>query len=201
MQHVEQRRANGDRLLMADTVVLQYFDQPHAAALFLVKVLVIDFPNAGGVGLFQFYVTLVLTIVSGALRALLISAITTKEGQSMLLVIGVIVVQVVFSGGVVSLDSLGIAGTVFGSITSTNWAFKALTSSAGLTTDGCSGDFTNCGLPGFSPTERELSYRSVEKGYGGIFDSEVLVAWAAMVANLVGLSVALYLIQKWKDVR
>ena len=189
--------------LSSKIVIALLFGLFHAAALFIVKLLVVDFPDAGRTQFFEFYGTLVLAVMSGVLWALVISALTSKEEQAMLLIIAVIVIQVVFSGGVVSLTSLGPVGTIFGSMTTTSWAFKGLVAAAGMTTHGCSGNFATCGLPGFgsftSPTERTLSYQSTTKNYGDVFNANVLECWVAMVVIIAALCVLLYFLQKRKD--
>ncbi|MGH2631944.1 MAG: ABC transporter permease, partial [Tepidiformaceae bacterium] len=189
--------------LSSKIVIALLFGLFHAAALFIVKLLVVDFPDAGRTQFFEFYGTLVLAVMSGVLWALVISALTSKEEQAMLLIIAVIVVQVVFSGGVVSLSSLGPVGTIFGSMTTTSWAFKGLVAAAGMSTHGCAGTFATCTLPGFgsfnSNAERTLSYQSTTKNYGDVFNANVLECWVAMVLIIVALSVLLYFLQKRKD--
>jgi ABC-type multidrug transport system ATPase subunit len=175
----------------------------HAAAILGLKVLAVDFGDAGMVGVAQLYVTILLAVMSGVVWALVISALTTKEEQAMLLVIAVIIVQVVFSGGVVALSTLGPAGPVLGALTSTNWTFKAVTAAAGLGTDNCSGDFAGCHLPGFgglpSETERQISFKSTDTAYGDIFNADVYICWFAMIAILVVLTCVLIFLQKRKD--
>ncbi len=159
----------------------------HAAALLIIKLIVVDFPDAGRAQFFEYYGTLVLAVMSGVLWGLVISALTSKEEQAMLLIIAVIVLQVVFSGGVVSLSSLGPVGTVVGSVTSSSWSFKALVSSAGLSTHGCSGDFAaaayRASVASRPDAERTLSYHSTTKNYGDVFNADVLVCWVAMVPS------------------
>jgi ABC transport system ATP-binding/permease protein len=176
----------------------------HAAAMLGLKYLAVEFPEAGLIGFAQMYVTIVLAVLSGILWALVISALTSREEQAMMLAIGIIVVQVVFSGGIVPLSDLGPVGTVLGGLTSTNWAFKALTAASGLTLNGCSpGNYTNCTLPGFGGLEndaqRDVSFRGTNDTYGGVFDADVMVCWAFMVGILVVLGVVLFLLQKRKD--
>jgi ABC transport system ATP-binding/permease protein len=175
----------------------------HAAALLIVKLIVVDFPEAGRAQFFEFYGTLALAVMCGILWALVISALTNKEEQAMLIIIAVIVVQVVFSGGVVSLASLGPVGTIVGSATSTSWAFKALVASAGMSSHGCGGSFPSCHLPGFgaftNDAQRNVSYESMTKNYGDVFNADVFVCWGAMVAIMIGLCVVLYFLQKRKD--
>ncbi len=175
----------------------------HALALTAIQVIAVSFPGMDAMQLFKIYVTITLAVTSGVLWALLISAITNREEQAMLLAIGVIVLQVVFSGGLLPMSDLGPLGTVLGAITSTNWAFQALTTSAGLSTSGCEGDFSACRLPGFggytNQTERQLGFDGVDTAFGGTFGTEVLTAWLAMVAIIVVLSGVLFFLQKRKD--
>jgi ABC-type multidrug transport system ATPase subunit len=175
----------------------------HGIALLVIQALVVEFPAIGIAGYAQLYVTFVLAIVSGVMWALLISAVTSKEEQAMLLVIGIIVLQVVFSGGVVPTDSFGPVGLVLGAITSTNWAFKAMTAAAGITTKGCTGDFSACELPGIAGEDeiaRASKFQEVGVDqFGGVLDANVYVAWGAMVAIMAVLAVAIYVLLKRKD--
>ena len=71
----------------------------HAAALVAMKVLVVDSPGITNGDFAMLYVTLFLGVVSGVMWALVISSLTRREEQAMMLVIGLVVLQVVFSGG------------------------------------------------------------------------------------------------------
>lgn len=176
----------------------------HAGTLTLIKLFWIDFPGVELGGFIQIYVTVFLAVVSGAMFALLISALTKHEEQAMMLMIGLIVLQVVFSGGLLPLSSLGPAGTVLGGITSTAWTFKALTAAAGISVQGCSPNdlMANCHLPGFGPLPpdgRVATYDQIDRRFGGVFDADVLTCWAAMLALIAALGLLLYLLQKRKD--
>lgn len=175
----------------------------HAAVLVAVKVIWIKFPGLGFSVIIELYITLVLAVISGVLWALLISTLTRREEQAMMLIIGLIVLQVVFSGGLVPLESLGPIGVVFGSITSTAWAFKAMTAAAGLTTAGCTGDMAGCKIPGIgglgTPQEKALAFKGVDDAFGGVFGANIIVCWLAMLALIVLLSFTLYFLQKRKD--
>jgi ABC-type multidrug transport system ATPase subunit len=178
----------------------------HGAALFLLKILGVDFGSIGGEAFFQIYFTIVLSVLSGVLWALIISALTSKEEQAMLLVIGVVVLQVVFSGGMLPLSDLGVVGKVLGGITSTNWAFRALASAAGIDKAGCDGDFSGCALPGFgadeiagSPEAAGNQFRGFDDAFGGVLGTDVYMAWAAMAGIMLALCVGLYFLQKRKD--
>ncbi|HMS59492.1 MAG TPA: FHA domain-containing protein [Tepidiformaceae bacterium] len=175
----------------------------HAGILLGAKVLLIDYPGADSTDFLILYVTLVLAVVAGVMWALLISTLTSKEEQAMMLVIGLIVVQVVFSGGLVNLDDLGVAGLVLGSITPTSWALKALAVGFGISTDGCTGDLAACNLPGIpgmaSPEVRTATFGTIDDKFGPVFNADILVCWGAMAAIIVVLGVALYVLQKRKD--
>ncbi len=175
----------------------------HGAVLVAVKILWIRWPGVDAQGYFELYVTLVLAVISGVMWALLISTLTRREEQAMMLIIGLIVLQVVFSGGLVPLESLGPAGVVLGGITSTAWAFKALVAAGGLTVAGCTGDMSGCTLPGMaalnSPETKTLAYNGIDEKFGGVFDANIFVCWAGMAVLIVVLALALYVLQKRKD--
>jgi hypothetical protein len=113
------------------------------------------------------------------------------------------VLQFVFSGGLVPLESLGPAGLVLGGITSTAWAFKALVAAGGLTVAGCTGDMSGCTLPGMSalnsPGEKALAFKGIDDSFSGVFDANIFVCWAGMAVLIVVLALALYVLQKRKD--
>ncbi len=175
----------------------------HAGILLGAKVLLIDYPGGEYSDFAVIYVTLVLAVISGVMWALLISTLTSKEEQAMMLVIGLIVLQVVFSGGLVNLEDLGVAGLILGSITPTSWALKALTVGFGVSADGCAGDLATCNLPGIpgmaSPEVRAATFATIDDKFGPIFNADVLTCWGAMAAIIVVLGVALYVLQKRKD--
>ncbi|MFN0094046.1 MAG: FHA domain-containing protein [Dehalococcoidia bacterium] len=175
----------------------------HGLILVIAKALFLDFPEASAAGYLAIYLTLVLAVMSGVMWALLISTLTRKEEQAMMLIIGLIVVQVVFSGGLVNLDDLGIIGTVFGGVTSTAWAFKAIVAAFGVTSSGCTGDFAACDVPGVpgieSAESRALTFGGVDNQFSAVFNAELLTCWVAMAAIIAGLAVVLYVLQKRKD--
>ena len=185
-------------------IVALMFAFYHGAAFFVLKWLALDFPGVGVEGYLQLYITSVLAVMSGVMAALVISALTSREEQAMMLAIGVIVLQVVFSGGLVNLKDLGVAGTVLGAITSTHWAYRASTSAVGLNLDGCSDPaLANCGLPGLAgiqdPAARAITFKGVDTAFGPIFGADILVCWGAMLAIMAVLCVILVVLQKRKD--
>ncbi len=188
----------GSKIAIA-TVLALY----HGAALLAIKVIAVDFSGAEAGGLVLIYVTIVLAVISGVMWGLLISTLTRREEQAMMLVIGVVVLQMVFSGGLVSLDDLGAPGVVLGGGTSSAWAFKAITTAAGLSLDGCSGDFATCDIPGIpalqTPAERSLAFQGVNDQFGSVFGADVFLCWAAMLAIIGALGILIYVLQRRKD--
>lgn len=174
-------------------------------AIFAIMALYRDVPDATAINYVQLYVTIVLAIMSGVMWGLFISALTPSEEQAMLLAIGPIMLQVVFSGGMLPLEKMGVFGTVMGFATSTYWAFRALTTASGLSLENCSvEDLTNCRLPGFGKIDpasegARIEFTSINDQFGGIFGGDVLVSWAAMIAIIAVLGIAIILLQKRKD--
>ena len=188
-------------------IVALMFSFYHAGAFFVLKWLAIDFPGVSSTGYLQLYFTIVLAVMSGVMAALVISALTSREEQAMMLVIGVIVLQVVFSGGLLNLKDLGVAGTVLGGITSTHWAFQASTTALGQSLDGCSPPaLVDCRLPGFGALAgpenegaRQVTFQGVDTAFGPIYGANILVCWGAMLAIMAVLGVILIILQKRKD--
>lgn len=175
----------------------------HGFVLWGAKVLLIDYPGISAGDYAAMYVTLVLAVVSGVMWALLISAVTRREEQAMMLIIGVIVVQLVFSGGLVPISDLGPVGAVLASLDSTSWALKALTAASGISTDGCVGDLAACNMPGIpglaTPQERALAYKGIDEQFADLFGANVFVCWAWMVGLIAVTAVVVYWLQKRKD--
>jgi len=183
--------------------ILSIFALYHALVLVAVKAM--WFGSIDVLGFIEMYVTIVLAVVSGVMSGLLISTLTRREEQAMMLSIGIIILQVVFSGGVVPMSDIGPAGPVLTSINSTAWAFRGAAASAGVTTEGCTNDpaLANCDLPGFqgmaSPEARQYAYSGIDANFGDVFNWNVATCWAGMIAILVVLAIALYFLQRRKD--
>ncbi|MCA9719158.1 MAG: FHA domain-containing protein [Dehalococcoidia bacterium] len=190
----------GSKLLVAFLFALY-----HAAAMFAIKALHFEFRDPTALSMFQIYGTIVLAVMSGVVWGLVISALTSREEQAMMLAIGIIVVQVVFSGGMVSLGDIPVVGEQLGWVTNTHWTFRGLTTAAGLNLDGCSvGDLANCQLPGFgqfqpNSGEANLAFSSTEAKFGLIFGANVWVCWAATSTIMAVLTGVLWFLQKRKD--
>jgi ABC-type multidrug transport system ATPase subunit len=178
----------------------------HAAALFGMKLLAVDFSSVTTADLAQFYGTVALAAMSGVIWGLLISAVVPREEQAMVLVIAIVVIQMVFSGGLLALSDLGVAGDVLGSITSTKWVFQALVSSAHVMQGECFDvSLETCQLPGLLAyqddpgTQRALIDPILEK-FGGVYGETVRTTWIALGVIMGVIFVMLIGLQKRKDV-
>ena len=76
---------------------------------------------------------------------------------------------------------------------------------SGLSLANCSvQDLSNCRLPGFGKMDpaseaARIEFTSINDQFGGVFGGDVLVCWAAMVAIIGVLGIAIVLLQKRKD--
>jgi hypothetical protein len=177
----------------------------HAAALFAVKMLAVDFSQVSSTDLMQFYFTLTLAAMSGVMWGLLISTLVPREEQAMVLVIAVIVIQIVFSGGLLPLGTLGVGGDIFGGITSTKWSFQALTTSSHVREGQCDAPpLDTCNMPGIQsyPTDAEktVAIDPINERFGDVFGADVYVTWAAMGIILLALFIIIIVLQRRKDV-
>jgi len=177
----------------------------HAAALFAVKLLAVDFGHVGTTELLQLYFTLTLAAMSGVMWGLLISVLVPREEQAMVLVIAVIVIQIVFSGGLIPLGQLGAGGDIFGGVTSTKWSFQALTAASHVKQGDCDGPtLVNCDLPGLqsysTEAEKRVALDPIDERFEDVFDADVYVSWSAMGIIIAALFVIIAVLQRRKDV-
>lgn len=179
----------------------------HATALFAMKLLAVDFQDATTADLAQFWATIALAAMSGVMWGLFISAVVPREEQAMVLVIAVVVIQMVFSGGLLPLSDLGAAGDVLGSITSTKWVFQGLVSSAHVLQGQCPplpAMLDTCQLPGLyfyqTEPERRVVVDPILEKFGGVFGQDVYKTWAALGIIMGVLFVIIIGLQKRKDV-
>jgi len=177
----------------------------HAAALFAVKLIALDLSAMSTTDLFTFYITLSLAAMSGVMWGLLISVLVPREEQAMVLVIAVIVLQIVFSGGLLPLSQLGAGGDVLGGITSTKWSFQGLAAATHVYRGQCEGDFlADCELPGIqsyaTDPEKRVALDPINERFGDVFGADIYVTWAAMGIILLALFVIIVVLQKRKDV-
>jgi ABC-type multidrug transport system ATPase subunit/pSer/pThr/pTyr-binding forkhead associated (FHA) protein len=177
----------------------------HAAALLIFKLVAVDFSHMGAGNIALYAVILVLSVLSGVMWGLLISAIAPREEQAMLLVIIVVVIQMVFSGGILPLDQLGTAGEVLGYATSSKWAFEALVDVTQVERGDCSGpSLANCQLAGIqaydTDAERRVVIDHLRDRYGDVLEGDVNTSIIAQLVIMGGLFVLLAVIQKRKDI-
>ena len=136
------------------------------------------------------------------MRGLLVSSLSPREDQALLIVIGVVVLHLVFSGGIVPIDKLGPAGVVADGA-ATKWGFQGLTAAAGLTDNQCSGaQLAECRLPGLGKyehdAERALVLEPIREHYAGVFGANLYGCWAAIGGIIVACFAGLYLRQRFR---
>lgn len=181
-----------------------------AGALLGVMLLKIDFShmNAGDLGLF--YLLLAISVMTGVMWGLLVSALAGREEQAVLLVILVVVLHMVFSGGLFNLSSLDTAGDVIGSVTSTNWVFKGMIDVTGLMEGDCEAPgLTEClhpglqGIEGDGPVKEAKQAQTIENirdRFGEVFEGEALESILFGLAIIVVLFGLIVFLQKRKDI-
>jgi ABC-type multidrug transport system ATPase subunit/pSer/pThr/pTyr-binding forkhead associated (FHA) protein len=175
-----------------------------AIMLFAFKLAAIDFSHLSISETMLLLVPLVLGTLAGVMWGLLVSAVAPSEDRAMLLVILVLVPQFVFSGGMVPLKDLGVAGKVMGWVTSSRWELGALATSAKIgggaaQAPGLSGFFPpGIGGPLGSGQTQALS-GSLRDQYGDIFNVNLPFYWGMALALSVVLLVVISILQKRKD--
>jgi hypothetical protein len=175
-----------------------------AVMLFVFLIAAVDFSHLSAASTMYLLVPLVLGTFAGVLWGLLVSAVAPSEDRAMLLVILVLVPQFVFSGGMIPVSDLGVAGKVMGWVTSTRWELGALVTSAEIKSGpGQQADFSDVYLPGIqslnTPGEKQALISSLNNQYGDIFNVDLALYWgmsAVLAALLLAIIVAL---QKRKD--
>lgn len=175
-----------------------------ALVLFIFKLLAVDMSHLGGADLMKFFVPMVLGTFAGVAWGLLVSAVAPSEDRAMLLVILVLVPQFVFSGGMVPVADLGVAGKVLGVLTSTRWQLGAMATAAQIKTGACEApDLSDCRMPGLealgSVQEKQALLQSLDNQYGSIFDVNVYFYWAMSLAIALALLAITVVLQKRKD--
>jgi len=181
-----------------------------AAALLAVMLIKIDFSHmdTGEIGLF--YLLLAISVMSGVMWGLLTSALAAREEQAVLLVILVVVLHMVFSGGLFNLSSLDVAGDVIGSATSTKWVFEGMIDVTGLMEGDCETPGLNeCLHPGLQGIEGEEAVKEAKQAqtienirdrFGEVFEGEVVKSILADLAIMAVLFALILVVQKRKDV-
>jgi len=177
----------------------------HAAALLVLKLVAVDFGHLGLEQLGLYYLLLVLAVMSGVMWGLLISAVAPREEQAILVAIVLVVIQLVFAGGLLPLSQLGTAGEVLGSATSSKWTYEALVDVTEVQRGDCDGpSLEDCDLPGMqayeTDPERQVVLAQLETRFGDVLEGSVMTSILASLAIMVVLFILLVIIQKRKDV-
>lgn len=175
-----------------------------AIMLFVFKLAAVDFSHLSFAATAQLLVPLVLGTFAGVMWGLLVSAVAPSEDRAMLLVILVLVPQFVFSGGMVPVSDLGVAGKVMGWITSTRWELGALATSAQIESGpGQAADLSDLYLPGIqslsSTGEKQALVNSLHDQYGDIFHVSLTLYWGMALVLALALLGVVILLQKRKD--
>jgi ABC-type multidrug transport system ATPase subunit len=174
-----------------------------AVMLFLFMIAAVDFSHLTALQTLSILVPMILGTFSGVMWGLLVSALAPTEDRAMLMVIVVLVPQFVFSGGIIPIKDIGVAGTVLGWLTSARWELGAIVTSAEVAGGrGIVGGPEGMSLPGIeglgAAGERGLT-SSLQDQYGRIFHVNVGLYWLmALLLSLLLFLVVLYL-QKRKD--
>jgi ABC transport system ATP-binding/permease protein len=181
-----------------------------AAALLAVMLIKIDFSHmdTGEIGLF--YVLLAVSVMTGVMWGLLVSALAGREEQAVLLVILVVVLHMVFSGGLFNLSSLDTAGDVLGSTIATKWVFVGMIDVTGLMEGDCeTPGLESClhpglqGIQGDGPVKEAKQAQTIvniRDRFGDVFDGKARDSILADLAIMTVLFVLIVIIQKRKDV-
>jgi ABC-type multidrug transport system ATPase subunit/pSer/pThr/pTyr-binding forkhead associated (FHA) protein len=177
----------------------------HAAALLVLKLVAVDFGHLGLEQIGLYYLLLVLAVMSGVMWGLLVSAFAPREEQAILIAIVLVVVQLVFAGGLLPLSQLGTAGEVLGSVTSSKWTYEALVDVTEVQRGDCDGpSLEDCELPGIqaygTDPERQVVIEQLDTRFGDVLDGSAMTSILASLSIMVVLFVLLLIIQKRKDV-
>lgn len=105
-----------------------------AATYLLVTKLAVNIPGGWDIT-FQMYITVVLAIFGGMIMGLLVSAVAPNQNIVPLILLFFLVPQIIFSGGIQPLSSLGPVGQVLNRVTVLKWPYETLVSLSGLGRD------------------------------------------------------------------
>ena len=122
----------------------------------------------------------------------------------MLLVILVLVPQFIFAGGMDPVSDLGVAGTVFGALTSSRWVLGAMATIAKIKTGaGKAADMSDTFMPGIkglrTTGEKVAMVRALDRQFGAILNVNVAFYWAMALVLIVALLGLIVVLQKRKD--
>ena len=175
-----------------------------AVVLFAFLMASVSFAHLGTVDLARLFIPFMLGTFAGLMWGLLVSAVAPSEDRAMLLVILVLVPQFIFSGGMMPVSDLGVAGKVFGVFTSTRWGLGAMATSAQIKTGaGVAPDMSDVSLPGLqgldTPEQKAAMVKSLDRQYGSIFNVNVYFYWAMALLLCGALWFLILWLQKRKD--
>lgn len=190
--------------VMSKIAVGSIFALYSAVVLFLFKITAVDFTTISGIGYLALLFTFILCTFAGLMWGLLVSAVAPTEDRAMLLVILVLVPQFIFSGGMMPVADLGVAGRIFGVLTSTRWALGAMATIAKIKTGaGTAANMSDVYMPGIkglaTVEEKRALVHSLDAQYGAIFNVNVPFYWAMSIVLIVALAGIIYVLQKRKD--
>ncbi len=116
-----------------------------AATYLFVTKLAVNIPGDWGIT-FEMYITLGLAIFGGMAMGLLVSAFAPSQNIVPLLILMFLVPQIIFSGGIQPVESLGLPGKIINHLTVIKWPFEAMVTltqmGQDLATDPCWQDKT-----------------------------------------------------------
>jgi hypothetical protein len=172
--------------------------------LFLFLIAAVDFSHLSFASTMQLWLPLVFGTFAGVMWGLLVSAVAPSEDRAMLLVILVLVPQFVFSGGMIPVSDLGVAGKIMGWVTSTRWELGALATSAEIESGpGQAADLSDVYLPGIeslkTPGEKQALINSLNDQYGDIFHVNLTLYWGMSIVLAAVLLAIIIALQKRKD--
>ena len=103
------------------------------------------------------------------------------------------------------MSELGIAGTIFGAVTSSRWGLGAMATIAQIKTGaGKAADMSDTFLPGIkglkTTGEKVAMVQAVERQFGAILSVNVAFYWAMCIVLIVALFGLIIVLQKRKDI-
>lgn len=105
-----------------------------AATYLIVTKLAVNIPGDWQIT-FEMYITLALAIFGGMIMGLVVSAFAPSQNIVPLLILMCLVPQIIFSGGIQPVDSLGLPGKIINHMTVIKWPFESMVTLTGLGQD------------------------------------------------------------------
>lgn len=200
-------RAVGLRLLpylLSKIIVLFSLSVLWAVVLVAMRLMAIELPDMSLANVAALTVTVFLGAASGVMVGLLISALVKRDEQAMLYAVGVLVVQMVFSGGLVPLKDLGPVGQGLGVVTNTHWVLRGMLNVLDYQTGECEQPpFDTCRIPGLgelqTEAEKAVAIAPTLDRADGLLGTPLTLAWGMAVFLLVVMFVALVFLKRRRD--